>query len=128
MENKSPTTGTFTFGTKHFQDLTLLKLMLDSLMKPLPSYEFVKETGQEAGTWSLLHCNFVLIVLIKNSEVMIENEKIWQTHLVSYNVFFHKFCQFSCFSVWEMDYTIQEGADDFKNKIVLLKTLKKSKM
>ncbi len=36
-----------------------------------------------------------------------KNEKIWQTPLGSYNVFFHKFCKFSCFSVWEMHYTVR---------------------
>jgi hypothetical protein len=57
-----------------------------------------------------------------------KNEKIWQTPLGSYNVFFHKFCKFSCFSVWEMHYTVQEGADDFNSKIVLIETLKKYEM
>jgi hypothetical protein len=41
MENNSPTTGIFAFGIKHFQDLALLKSMLDIFMKPLPSHEFV---------------------------------------------------------------------------------------
>jgi|688.fasta_scaffold739227_2 hypothetical protein len=64
MENKSPTTGTFAFGTKHFQDLTLLKSMLDILMKPLPTHEFVKEAGQEAPDLYSIAI-LVLIVLIK---------------------------------------------------------------
>lgn len=65
MENKSPSTGTFAFGKKHFQDLTLLiKSMLDILMKPLPSHEFVKEAGQKAPDLYSISI-LVLIVLIR---------------------------------------------------------------